>query len=753
MGQIVRMTSNDSPHRDGAVPSVPDMTPARQGRETGTTTEQERRADLARRTIDRRVRAVVEGMSDAFLALDPQWRVTYANREAARLNGVRAEDLVGKDHWTMWPETRGSEVERQYRRVVAEHVPVQFEHHYPIDDVWHDIRAYPSDDGGVAVFYRDVTEQKRLEHERERQTRELAEAHEQAITVETRFRLLVDRVRDYGIFFMDPDGRVTHWGPGAERMTGWPAEEIIGRHLRALFPPGGMSDDGSAEAQLQQGAQHGEYIGEGERLRRDGTTFPAHVVLTALRRGTQLIGFSTIMQDLTAEREREAALAHAFAAAEAANTAKSQFLANTSHEIRTPLNAIVGYAELLEIGMAGPLGEQQRHYVSRIQSASRHLLGLVNDVLDMSKIEAGQMRAAREPSLVSDAVSAALALVEPQARTRGLIVSNACGTAPHAYRGDGERVRQILANLLANAVRFTEPGGRITVSCGSSATAPADAQVAVRDGANGWTYVRVEDTGVGIPADQLERIWSAFVQVDPTRTRRFGGSGLGLTISRHLARLMGGDITVHSEPGLGSAFVVWLPAATLADLTASQRAADDSDALRGPGSPPPSPQEALATTPADEAVQLSDVADAILAEADRILASYVARLRTDPETPRAADSSESQLEDHATTLIAEIAQALGIVADDGAVASEMLRDGRVIRQLIAARHGVQRARLGWSEAAVRRDYQILHQELHAAVERRLARAAGPEVARALGVINYVLERAVDESVKAFLGEV
>jgi PAS domain S-box-containing protein len=218
-------------------PSVPELSPA----------EQERRADVARRQIDRRVTAVVEGMSDAFLAIAPDWRVTYANREAARLNGVRPEDLVGRNHWEAWPETQGSEVERQYRRVIAERVPVQFEHHYPGADVWHDIRAYPADDGGLAVFYRDVTAEKRSAVERERQTRELAEAHEKAVAIETRFRLLVDRVRDYAIFFLDAQGIITHWGEAAERMTGFLASEAIGQPLGFLYPDARRSEDGDAE--------------------------------------------------------------------------------------------------------------------------------------------------------------------------------------------------------------------------------------------------------------------------------------------------------------------------------------------------------------------------------------------------------------------------------------------------------------------------------------------------------------------------
>jgi PAS domain S-box-containing protein len=318
------MSSNDPPRRDPRV-----------GVSTGAAAPVERRTHaVERRARDRQVGAVVEKMSDAFLALDPEWRVIYANREAARLNGTTAAALVGRDHWETWPETRGSEVETQYRRSVAEQQPVSFEHYYPGADVWHDVRAYPSEDGGLAVFYRDITARKRMEAERARQARALSDAHDRALAAETRFRLLFERVLEYAVLLLDPDGIITHWGPGAARIKKWTAEEAVGMHLRMLYPGRGAAEDGSAEDHLRHAALHGEYIGEGTRVRRGTEPFQARVVLTALREGGRLLGYSKITQDLTGERERAAVLEHAMAAAEAASTAKSQFLANTSHEIR-----------------------------------------------------------------------------------------------------------------------------------------------------------------------------------------------------------------------------------------------------------------------------------------------------------------------------------------------------------------------------------------------------------------------------------
>ena len=196
----------------------------------------ERRRRDSRRSTDRRVMAVIEGMSDAFLALGPDWRVTYANAAAARLNDTTPGQLVGVDHWERWPHTLGSEVERQYRHAAAARVAVDFEHYYEHADIWHEIRAYPSDDGGLAVFFRDITTTKQLEAERARQARELNSAHAKAMAAETQFRLLVEKVRDYAVFLVDPDGIITTWGEGARLMKRFEASDVIGKHLRMLYP-------------------------------------------------------------------------------------------------------------------------------------------------------------------------------------------------------------------------------------------------------------------------------------------------------------------------------------------------------------------------------------------------------------------------------------------------------------------------------------------------------------------------------------
>jgi signal transduction histidine kinase len=265
-----------------------------------------------------------------------------------------------------------------------------------------------------------------------------------------------------------------------------------------------------------------------------------------------------LLNDELVRRTEEAE--HARTAADEASRAKSEFLANMSHELRTPINAIIGYTELLGLGITGPVTTAQQAQLERIRVSSSHLLGLINDVLDLAKVEARQMTVEHQREPVAAVVDEAVALVEMQAVEQQLRLRTEGSDADATYLGDRARVRQILANLLSNAVKFTDAGGLVSVRYGG----PNHVEPLSRPPGEGpWVCIAVEDSGIGMAAHQLALIFQPFVQAESGLTRGWGGTGLGLTISRQLARLMGGDLTVRSEPGKGSCFTLWLPTDSL----------------------------------------------------------------------------------------------------------------------------------------------------------------------------------------------
>jgi signal transduction histidine kinase len=268
------------------------------------------------------------------------------------------------------------------------------------------------------------------------------------------------------------------------------------------------------------------------------------------------------LQEQTAELEATAEELHAIneelasqadelerqrAAAQEANRAKSTFLAVMSHELRTPLNAIAGYVQLLELGIHGPVTPAQQEALGRIARSQRHLLLLINDVLNLARIEAGRVEYRIEPLPLAEVVAGTMPMLEPQMAAKGITCTLAVDPATVA-RGDREKLEQVLINLLTNAVKFTPAGGHVTVDAACRPDAPE------------VVFLRVTDTGIGIPPEKVERVFEPFVQVDVGRTRRVEGTGLGLAISRDLARGMGGDLRARSTPGEGSTFTVTLPA-------------------------------------------------------------------------------------------------------------------------------------------------------------------------------------------------
>jgi signal transduction histidine kinase len=458
----------------------------------------------------------------------------------------------------------------------------------------------------------------------------------------------------------------------------------------------------------------------------EATASELELTVTALRRANAELA-------ATAEAARAAQIA-----AESANRAKSAFLATMSHELRTPLNAILGYASLLLDGLAGQLSTGQRDFVERTRVSGRHLLGLVEEVLDIAKVEAGQMRVDVGPVSVGRVINAAVTLIRPQAVTAGVdIDASACADTSGEVTGDERRVRQILLNLLANAVKFTRPAGRVTVRCerveGKAPFSPGPL--------GSWVCLSVSDTGIGIESEHLETIFEPFVQLDASHTRARGGTGLGLAISRRFARLMGGDISVSSRVGHGTAFTLWLPAWEH-DRPATARPVPTRDTDRISRSPV---ANARITGTRAGRVALGEL---LVTTAPDVVATVVDRLRGDPSIPRAREATRTEIEDHIATYLSDIGQLFAILDERGTTRAPLIIDGAAIQRLIAERHGAQRQRLGWTEEELRREHATLFSEVERVVLDSSLLSGSPP-SDTIPLLRVILHEAEEISVDGF----
>jgi PAS domain S-box-containing protein len=354
------------------------------------------------------------------------------------------------------------------------------------------------------------------------------------------FRLLVESVRDYAIFILDPAGNVATWNAGAQRFKGYEAHEIIGRHFSAFYPEADVLA-GKCEIELEGAARDGRFEDEGWRVRKDGSRFWANVVITALRDPSgRLIGFGKVTRDLT-ERRRAEEETTARKAAEQASRTKDEFLAMLGHELRNPLAPIVSAIQLLKL--RGDRSAAREYQV--LERQVKQMVRLVDDLLDVSRISRGKIDLKTGPIDLRDALAKATEIALPLFEQKRQELEVRAPPYPLVVNGDDARLTQVFANLLNNAAKYTPEAGRVVMTVRHNRT---------------HIIVEIQDNGIGIDPSLLPRVFELFVQGYQGADRAAGGLGIGLTLVRSLVLLHGGEVEAHSEGlGAGSTFTVRLP--------------------------------------------------------------------------------------------------------------------------------------------------------------------------------------------------
>ncbi|MCP4696929.1 MAG: response regulator [Gammaproteobacteria bacterium] len=395
-----------------------------------------------------------------------------------------------------------------------------------------------------------------------------------------RYQLILESAGD-GIFGVDLEGKTTFISPDAARMLGYTPDELNGVCLHDVthYAKQDCTPYPREECPFCNTIQDGKVRrGEDEVFwRKDGIPFPIEYIVAPASQEQQITGIVVAFRNIVERKKAEAELRLAKKNAEQANSAKSRFLANMSHELRTPLNAIIGYSEMLNEEAEESGQEDYCVDLKKISSAGKHLLGLINDVLDISKIEAGKMSLDIQTFELTQLVGEILGTIQPLAEKKGNTLTVEIAESIGTVRADPTKVRQILLNLLSNAAKFTKKGRICLKVTQSPLRENGD------ENEQEWITLSVADDGIGMTPEQQRKIFLPFTQADGSTTRKYGGTGLGLAISRKFAEMMGGGISVTGEFGKGSSFDVRLPAIVTPEKIQSARAATEAAAKTAEG--------------------------------------------------------------------------------------------------------------------------------------------------------------------------
>jgi PAS domain S-box-containing protein len=504
--------------------------------------EAERRALAA----EARLATAIESMTQAFALYDANDCLVLCNRRYRESFGRAAENV--------WPGARFADLLRRYAELEMAQDSVtrseawiaeRLKHHHaaPTTHLWHrgeqwlEVADRRTDDGGTLVLISDITEAK---------AREVALAE-----LARRNAMLAEAVSatSNGVVITDPNlpgNPIVFVNAAFSRITGYSADEALGRNCRFLQDKG--TDPGTIERLNRAIRSQRPTTVTIRNYRKDGRTFWNELTVNPIfdenGRSVRFVGVQT---DVTDRKRAEEALRAAKEQAEVASRSKSDFLANMSHELRTPLNAIIGFSEVMTLEMFGPLGEPRyRRYAKDIHDSGGHLLALINDVLDLSKIEAGKYVLHLEQVNPLEIIEASLVLIRVRAREAGLSLTLEIDPELAPFKADERALKQMLINLLSNAVKFTPSGGEVALR-------------ARRDD-DGFYLFAVGDSGIGIAEKDIETALAPFGQIESAESRKHSGTGLGLPLVRFLAELHGGSLHLESRLGVGTTVTVRLPA-------------------------------------------------------------------------------------------------------------------------------------------------------------------------------------------------
>lgn len=486
----------------------------------------------ALRASNERANHILESITDLFYQLDREWRFTNVNGQTEVRLGIPREKLIGRVFWEVFPQMVDTALYQRFHQALETMEPAHFEVFSRIvPGAWFEAHAYPSK-SGLTVYLREITERKRAE----RTSRLLASIVESS---------------DDAIISKDLNGVISSWNRGAEHVFGYKADEVIGKPISILIPNELLDEENAILSRIRAGRSLDHY--ETVRLRKDGKLVDVSLTISPIKdESGRIVGASKIARDITEEKrghEEKARLLErerlAREEAEAANRLKDEFLATLSHELRNPLNVVIGYSEILRRSD----DVTNTAFVSRAADViRRNALAqsqLVSDLLDLSRLQTGKLAINHHPVSLQTIITDAIETVKTEAEAKQISLKLNASRDPFMIDGDPVRLGQIAWNLLNNAVKFTGPGGVITIALEARGTG---------------VQFAVEDTGQGIAPEFLPCVFEIFRQGDASSVRRQGGLGIGLALVKQLAELHGGLVHAESEGvGRGAKFSVWLP--------------------------------------------------------------------------------------------------------------------------------------------------------------------------------------------------